>query len=61
MICPACEVQMHQHRKAGGGQSQEDYYDTWTIQECPACGALYKEYYSCEKLTKEIDDEEIDS
>lgn len=65
MICPRCEVQMHQAidqvRKntgdeadtihfLGGGDSSEIKYSTWMIQECPACGRLYKESYSCELL-----------
>jgi len=45
MVCPICLVQMHQKDKIGGGRSEEDYYETWEVKECPSCGRLYEEYY----------------
>jgi len=41
-------VQCHQKDKQGGGESRENYYETWTLQTCPACGRSYKEFYSVE-------------
>ena len=55
MMCPKCMVQMHQKNERGGGRAEEDYYETWTIQECPACGANYKEFYSAKRIEAEDD------
>ncbi len=56
MICPNCLTQMHQKDKIGGGESKEDYYETWEVKECPSCGREVKEFYSVmvmnEKETK---------
>lgn len=57
MICPHCQVQMHQQGDEGSGTSTEDYYETWTIQVCPACDTEYKEFYSAQKLRREDDQE----
>jgi len=45
MICPNCLVQMNQKDKLGGGVSEDNYYETHTIQECPICGRIVLEYY----------------
>ena len=50
MICPKCQVQMHQKDRLGGGTSNDNKYETWEIKECPQCGRLVKEYYSCEVI-----------
>ena len=58
MLCPRCMIQMHQYRELGNGKSEEDYYETWTMQECPGCGRIYKEFYSAE-LSESIKSEEL--
>ncbi len=51
MICPKCLVQMHQFKQIGGGKSTDKGYTTWEIKQCPQCGRLVKEYYSCKKIS----------
>jgi hypothetical protein len=67
MICPKCQVQMHQkaivgsvkeNKKVdvifvGGGDSTDNDYKTWSVQECPGCGQLIKETYAAEFITDE--------
>ena len=50
MLCPECMTQCHQKDREGGGTSETDYYETWTIQICPQCGAEFKEYYKVHKI-----------
>ena len=52
MICPNCAVQMHQHRQIGGGDANDKKYETWTVQKCPNCTRMVKEYYSCETMSQ---------
>lgn len=52
MICPKCMAQMHQKDKLGGGEAVEGLYTTWTIQECPSCGKLIKEYYEAKFISE---------
>lgn len=42
---------MHQKDKIGGGSSDDKKYETWEVKECPQCGRLVKEHYSCEVLS----------
>lgn len=62
MICPKCLIQMHQKAEVdlrgriesvGGGESTEEKYSTWTIQECPGCHRLIRESYGAELITEE--------
>lgn len=50
MICPKCLVQMHQKDGIGYGKSTDKKYVTWEIKECPHCGRLVKEFYSCKVI-----------
>jgi len=52
MICPDCLIQMHEKDRVGDGISLTDCYETWMILECPGCGRLVKEFYSCRVLTQ---------
>ena len=54
MICPKCLVQMHQKDRIGGGKSTDKIYCTWELKECPHCGRLVKEYYSCRVVGTEL-------
>jgi hypothetical protein len=53
MVCPKDLIQMHQKDKVGGGQSTDEYYETWELKECPACGRVVREQYSVQVLTAE--------
>lgn len=46
MICPVCNIPMHQKDELGGGQSTDEFYETWEIKVCDICGRKMKEYYS---------------
>jgi len=53
MLCPIDNVQLHQHKKLGGGDSREDFYTTWMVLACPTCDRLYIEEYTARLLTAE--------
>lgn len=44
---------MHQKNKEGGGESTEEYYQTWTIQICPSCEREVKESYEVVVIKKD--------
>lgn len=47
MICLKCMVQAYQKGKVGSGIAEDSRYTTWTLQECPSCGRLTLEHYTC--------------
>jgi len=60
MLCPACNIQMTQKDKIGGGVSNETEYTTWELKECRNCGRLVKEFYTAVVIRKVRDLEKLE-
>ena len=43
---------MHQKDKEGGGQSLDNYYESWMMLVCPVCGREVREFYSATVVKK---------
>lgn len=43
---------MHQHENIGGGEADDNRYETWEVKTCPTCKRKVKETYVAEVLNE---------